>query len=59
MFGFYCRYHGKTLKVVLETHVSRPALWIKEGIIITIIFIVISFIKDIRSTKKLTFRMPE
>lgn len=57
MFACYCRYDGKTLQAVLETHVFRPALWIKEGIINTII--VILLVKDICSTKKLIFRMPE
>lgn len=44
VFACYCRYNGKTMQVVLKTHVFRPALWIKEGIINTII--VILLVKD-------------
>lgn len=52
MFGCYFKYNGKTLEVVLETHISSPALWIKEGLIILLI-------QDVMLTQMLTFRMPE
>lgn len=36
IFGYF-KYNGKTLEVVLETHISSTALWIKEGLIILLI----------------------
>lgn len=53
MFGCYFKYNGKKLEVVLETHMSSPALWIKEGLIILLIQDVMLY------TQMLTFRMPE
>lgn len=52
MFGCYFKNNGKTLEVVLETHISSPALWIKEGLIILLI-------QDVMLTQMLTFSMPE
>lgn len=37
VFGCYFKSNGKTLEVVLETRMSSPALWIKEGLIILLI----------------------